>query len=65
MIVCLLGIIAIGLLVWLHIAAERAEVRENEAFAQEIAHLPVDMQVQLWAAKFRYDAERDLGRPLP
>lgn len=54
------GLLVIALFVWVCIASDRAEVKENEQFRKEISHLPVDTQIELWNSKMRHDAERDL-----
>jgi hypothetical protein len=54
-----IGVLVVVGLVWLHIAADRAEKREAERDMKAIARLPPDMQVRLWAARCRQQADRD------
>jgi cbb3-type cytochrome oxidase subunit 3 len=56
----LFGILSLGGLVWLTWAADKAEAEEDKQLKEEIAHLPEDMQIRLWAAHLRNRAERDM-----
>jgi hypothetical protein len=59
----LIGVFAVAalvLLVWVERSSAAAQQTEDAKFAKEIAHLPVEAQARLWAAKLRHDAERDL-----
>jgi cbb3-type cytochrome oxidase subunit 3 len=56
----LFGILSLGGLVWLIYAADKAEAEEDKRLAEEIAHLPEDMQVRMSAAHWRSRAERDM-----
>jgi flagellar motor switch protein FliM len=54
------AVAALALLVWVERSSAAAQQAEDAKLAQEIAHLPVEVQARLWAAKLRFDAERDL-----
>jgi cbb3-type cytochrome oxidase subunit 3 len=56
----LFGILSLGGLVWLTYAADKAEAEEDKRLKEEIAHLPEDAQVRMWAAHWRDRAERDM-----
>ncbi len=56
----LLFALAVFALWYLDYKEAQAMVKENEEFREAISNLPVDKQIEMMAAKLRYDAEKDL-----
>ncbi len=51
---------AIVFLWWCERSEAKALQQEDMRMAEAIKHLPVEKQAEIWAAKLRSDADRDL-----